>query len=125
LGTQVDFSTLKQYGLSGLVVIAIFIFVARPITVLASLLPDSKAKWTQPEVLFFFWTRETGIIAAAFAGIVASSDLIEGKLVSSIVFLAILVTLLLQASTTPFVARKLKLMENISIQDEVPPLKAP
>jgi cell volume regulation protein A len=125
LGTQVDFSTLKQYGLSGLVVIAIFIFVARPITVLASLLPDSKAKWTQPEVLFFFWTRETGIIAAAFAGIVASSDLIEGKLVSSIVFLAILVTLLLQASTTPFVARKLKLMENISILDEVPPLKAP
>jgi cell volume regulation protein A len=28
LGSQVDFSTLKQYGLSGLVVIAIFIFVA-------------------------------------------------------------------------------------------------
>ena len=112
LGSQVDFSALKQYGLSGLVVIIIFIFVARPITVLASLLPDSKAKWTRSEVLFFFWTRETGVIAAALAGIVASSDLVEGKLVSSIVFIAILVTLLLQASSTPFVARKLGLLES-------------
>ncbi|SEC45877.1 sodium:proton antiporter [Paenibacillus sp. GP183] len=125
LGSQVDFSVLKQYGLAGLAVIAIFIFVARPITVLASLLPDSKAKWTRQEVLFLFWTRETGIIAAALAGIVASSDLVEGKLVSSVVFLAILATLLLQASTTPLVARKLKLMESVSILEENPPLKAP
>lgn len=120
LGSQVDFSALKQYGLSGLVVIAIFMFVSRPITVLASLLPDSKAKWTRPEVLFFFWTRETGVIAAALAGIVASSDLTEGKLVSSIVFLAIIVTLLLQASTTPLVARKLNLMESVSTPEENP-----
>jgi cell volume regulation protein A len=111
LGSQVDFSAMKQYGLLGLAVIAIFIFIARPITVLVSLLPDSKARWTQPEVLFFFWTRETGVIAAALAGIVASSDLIEGKLVSSIVFIAILITVLLQASTTPYVARKLGLLE--------------
>jgi cell volume regulation protein A len=111
LGSQVDFSVMKQYGLLGLAVIAIFIFIARPITVLVSLLPDSKARWTQPEVLFFFWTRETGVIAAALAGIVASSDLIEGKLVSSIVFIAILITVLLQASTTPYVARKLGLLE--------------
>jgi cell volume regulation protein A len=114
LGSQVDFSAMKQYGWLGLAVIAIFIFIARPITVLVSLLPDSKAKWTKPEVLFFFWTRETGVIAAALAGIVASTDLIEGKLVSSIVFIAILVTVLLQASTTPFVARKLGLLENTS-----------
>ncbi|WP_162463313.1 cation:proton antiporter [Paenibacillus psychroresistens] len=114
LGSQVDFAALKQYGWLGLIVIAIFIFVARPITVLASLLPDSKAKWTRPEVLFFFWTRETGVIAAALAGIVASSGLAEGKLVSAIVFMAILVTLLLQASTTPFIARKLGLLESSS-----------
>jgi cell volume regulation protein A len=111
LGSQVDFSALMQYGLLGLAVIAVFIFIARPITVLASLLPDTKAHWTRREVLFLFWTRETGVIAAALAGIVASSGLAEGKLVSAVVFLAILITLLLQASTTPFVARKLKLME--------------
>jgi potassium/hydrogen antiporter len=124
LGSQVDFSILKQYGLSGLIVIAFFIIVARPITVLASLLPDTKAKWTRPEVLFFFWTRETGVIAAALAGIVASSGLVEGKLVSSVVFLAILVTLLLQASTTPFVARKLNLMESESALEDNPPIKS-
>lgn len=111
LGSQVDFSALKQYGWSGLVIVAIFIFVARPITVLASLLPDTKVKWTRQEILFFCWTRETGVIAAALAGIVASSELVEGKLVSAIVFIAILVTLLLQTSTTPFLARKLNLME--------------
>jgi cell volume regulation protein A len=93
LGSQVDLAVLKEYGLLALVVVIIFIFIARPITVLCSLLPDKKANWTRPEVLFFFWTRETGVIAAALIGIVSSSDLQERKLLSTIVFIAILVQL--------------------------------
>jgi cell volume regulation protein A len=112
LGSQVDFAALKTYLLPGLAVALIFIFVARPLTVLSSLLPDVVARWTGREVAFFFWTRETGVIAAALAGIVAGQGLAEGKLISSVVFLAILITLIVQAGTTPFVARKLGLMES-------------
>jgi potassium/hydrogen antiporter len=110
LGTQVDFGVLKEYGLQALIVIIIFMLVARPITVLACLLPDRKAKWQRNEVLFLFWTRETGVIAAALAGIVGSSNVAQGKLISAIVFVAILMTLVVQASTTPAVAKKLKLL---------------
>jgi cell volume regulation protein A len=111
LGSQVDFTILKQYGWLSLLVVAIFIFIARPVTVLASLLPDRKAKWKKAEIAFFFWTRETGVIAAALIGIVVSSGLPEGKLLSAVTFVAILVTLILQAGTTPFVAKKLNLRE--------------
>ncbi len=111
LGSQVDFAALKQYGLLGLLVVIIFMGIARPITVLCSLLPDKKANWTRSEVMFFFWTRETGVIAAALAGIISGSGLAYGKLLSAIVFEAILITLLLQAATTPFLAKKLNLLE--------------
>jgi cell volume regulation protein A len=111
LGSQVDFTMLKQYGLLALLVVIIFMIIARPITVMLSLVPDRKAKWTSSEIVFFFWTRETGVIAAALIGIVTSSGIPEGKMLSSIVFVAILTTLLLQASTTPLVAKKLKLLD--------------
>ena len=114
LGSQVDFLSLKQYGLLGLGIVVIFMLVARPITVLSSLLPDRKANWTRSEVLFFFWTRETGVIPAALVGIISGSGLVEGKLLSALVFEAILFTLLIQASTTPFLAKKLNLMDDRS-----------
>lgn len=111
LGTQVDFRVLQEYGLQALLVILIFMFIARPLTVLTCLLPDRRAQWKSNEVLFFFWTRETGVIAAALAGIVGSSSVAQGELISAIVFVAILMTLVVQASTTPAVAKKLNLLE--------------
>ncbi|WJH37153.1 sodium:proton antiporter [Paenibacillus sp. CC-CFT747] len=111
LGSQVDFSVLRQYGLPALLVVLVFMLIARPVTVLASLLPDRGAGWSRSEVLFFFWTRETGVIAAALAGMAAGAGLAEGKLISAVVFVAILLTLLIQAGTTPWVAKKLGLME--------------
>ncbi|WNQ12467.1 sodium:proton antiporter [Paenibacillus aurantius] len=111
LGSQVDFSVLRQYGLPALLVVLVFMLIARPVTVLASLLPDRRAGWSRSEVLFFFWTRETGVIAAALAGMAAGAGLAEGKLISAVVFVAILLTLLIQAGTTPWVAKKLGLLE--------------
>lgn len=110
LGTQVDFMVLGKFGFQSVLVVLVFIVLARPMTVLSSLLPDRKASWQRPEMLFFFWTRETGVIAAALIGIVASSNLPGSNIMTSTTFVAILLTLGLQASTTPFVARKLGLM---------------
>ncbi|TVY08532.1 cation:proton antiporter [Paenibacillus cremeus] len=110
LGSQVDFAVLRDYGAAAVLIVVVFMVIARPVTVLASLLPDRQAGWAREEVLFFFWTRETGVIAAALIGIVASTGLAEARLLSAIVFVAILATLLVQASTTPWVARKLGLL---------------
>jgi cell volume regulation protein A len=111
LGSQVDFGALQKYGVGAVIIAGVFMFVARPLTVLASLLPDRAARWEQREILFLFWTRETGVIAAALTGIAASAYPAQAGLLSSVVFVIILATLLLQASTTPLVARRLGLLE--------------
>src|SRR5579885_1452923 len=60
LGSQVDFALMSQYLVGGVVVVAVFMLVARPLTVFLCALPDRRAKWSFGEVLFMCWTRETG-----------------------------------------------------------------
>lgn len=57
------------------------------------------------------WVRETGVIPAALCGIITSMKVPGSEIISSIVFLTILITLILQGSTTKFVARKLHLLD--------------
>jgi potassium/hydrogen antiporter len=110
LGTQVDFKVLLQYGWQGLIIVFIFMFVARPLTVLACTLPDRKAKWNWREIVFMFWVRETGVIPAALSGMIVATGIKYGDAISAVTFIAILVTIVLQASTTGFVAKKLGLI---------------
>jgi cell volume regulation protein A len=107
LGSQVNFQVIWANLWPSLAVIAIFMLVARPLTVLASTLPDRKAKWTWNEILFMFWVRETGVIPAALAGMVAGLGVKYADVIASVTFLAVLLTILLQASTTAYAARKL------------------
>ena len=60
---------LGEYFFGGLLVMFVFIFVARPITVLACLLPDRRGGWTGREIAFICWCRETGVIPAAVASL--------------------------------------------------------
>src|ERR1019366_10251743 len=69
LGAQVDFALISQYWLGGAAVVAIFMLVARPATVFLCALPDRRARWSFAELLFMCWTRETGVIPAALAGL--------------------------------------------------------
>jgi cell volume regulation protein A len=110
LGSQVDFHVLVEHGFSAILIACAFILIARPLTVLFCLLPDRKANWKRNEILFFFWTRETGVIAAALVGIAASAKVPYADLLSSVTFVCILATLLLQAGTTPAVAKRLHLL---------------
>ena len=110
LGSQVNFVVLLRYALPGLLVIGVFLFVARPFTVLLSLLPDTKAHWKMNEILFFFWVRETGVIAITLVSMLSSAGVPKSDVLASITFMAILMTLIAQASTTPFVARILGLL---------------
>lgn len=107
LGTHVDFAVMKQYLWPSIAIVAFFMLVARPLTVLSCLPLDRKAQWNFKEMAFMFWVRETGVMPAALVGILMSQGLPQAEIVSSIVFVAILATMLLQATTTEFVARKL------------------
>jgi potassium/hydrogen antiporter len=111
LGTQVNLVVLSQYWLESLVVTLVFIFIARPLSVLVCTIPDRGAKWDKKQILFMMWVRETGVIPAALSGIIVSMKIPGYEIVSSVVFMAILITLIVQGSTTKWVANKLGLLE--------------
>jgi len=90
----------------------VFIFVARPITVLACLLPDRRGRWTRNEIAFLSWCRYTGVIPAAVASLLLADGVEGAEIAVSLVALAVLSTLLLQATTAGYVARRLGLIED-------------
>jgi cell volume regulation protein A len=110
LGTQVDFALMNKYLFGGIAVVAVFMLVARPVTVFLCALPDRRAQWTFKELLFMCWTRETGVIPGALAGLLMGMGAPEAKLIASVTFLAILMTILIQATTTRWLAEKLDLL---------------
>ena len=111
LGVNMPFEALNEYLIGGLVVMAVFIFVARPLTVLACLLPDWRGRWTRNELIFLSWCRETGVIPAALAALLLSQNVPGAEIAVSMVALAVCVTLLLQATTAGPLARRLGLVE--------------
>ena len=111
LGSQVDFGLMARHWAGGLAVVAVFMLVARPVTVFACALPDRRAKWRWNELAFMCWTRETGVIPGALAGLLMGMNAPEAKLIASVTFIAILVTILVQATTTRWLAARLGLLE--------------
>src|SRR6185503_14421222 len=111
LGTQVDFALIDKYLVGGIAVVAVFMLVARPVTVFGCALPDGRPKWTMRGLLFMCWTRETGVVPGALAGLLAGMGAPEAKLIASVTFIAILMTILIQATTTRWLAAKLDLLE--------------
>jgi cell volume regulation protein A len=111
LGSQVDFSLMNQYLVGGVEVIAILMLVARPVTVFFCALPDRRARWRLNEMLFMCWTRETGVIPAALAGLLLGMRAPGAQMIAALTFIAILMTILIQAPTTKWLGRKLGLLE--------------
>lgn len=111
LGSQVNFSLLQQYFWPAIGVVLVFMFIGRPVVVFACALPDRGAKWTLKELLFMCWTRETGVIPGALAGMLVGMKVQYSDVIASVTFMAILLTILLQATTTEWLARKLDLLE--------------
>jgi cell volume regulation protein A len=111
LGANLPLAAIGDELLPALAVVATLVLVARPVTVLACLLPDRRARWSRPELLFVAWTRETGVMPAALAGLLVTGGVEDAELVQVAVAAALVVTLLLQATTKPWLARRLGLIE--------------
>ena len=115
LGAQVDFGLIQQYWSGGVAVVVVFMLLARPLTVFLCTLPDRRAKWSLREMLFMCWTRETGVIPGALAGMLLGIGAPGAKLIASVTFIAILMTILIQATSTRWLARRLELLVNEEI----------
>jgi cell volume regulation protein A len=111
LGSQVDFALMAQYAWGGIVVVLVLMFVARPATVFLCAAPDRRARWSFNEMLFMCWTRETGVIPAALAGLLVGMKAPGAQMIASVTFVAVLMTILIQAPTTKWLARRLGLLE--------------
>jgi len=111
LGANLPFDSFGDYALPALATLAALIFLARPLTVLACLLLDRRGGWTREEIAFLCWTRETGVVPAAVAGILVAAGVPNENELVTTVALAIVVTLLLQTTTKPWLARRLELHE--------------
>ncbi len=112
LGAQVDFAIMSQHVAGGVVVVTILMLVARPATVFLCALPDRRARWSFNEMVFMCWTRETGVIPAALAGLLLGMKAPGAPMIASVTFIAILMTILIQAPTTKWLGRRLGLLDN-------------
>jgi cell volume regulation protein A len=111
LGINLPLDALWDNLWGGLAVMVVFLFVARPLTVLACLLPDRRGRWTREEIVFLSWCRETGVVPAAVAGLLLARGVEGADIVAAMVALAVVTTLLVQATTAGILARRLGLVE--------------
>ena len=111
LGANIPFGELGDNLLPALAVLATLMLVARPIVVFACTMPDRGARWTRSELAFLCWTRETGVVPAALVGVLAGLGVPNGDVFASVVALAIVLTLVLQALPARWLAARLGLLE--------------
>jgi cell volume regulation protein A len=120
LGANIPFDELGENLLPAIAVLAALLLLARPLTVLACTLPDRRAAWTRHELAFLCWTRETGVVPAALVGVLAGLGVPNNDEYASVVALAIIMTLILQALPAEWLARRLGLLDG-----EAPPAPSP
>jgi cell volume regulation protein A len=111
LGANIPFGDLGENFAPALAVLAALLLVARPLTVLACTLPDRGGRWTTRERIFLCWTRETGVVPAALVGVLAGLGVPHTEVYASVVALAIVLTLLLQALPAAWLAARLGLLD--------------
>jgi cell volume regulation protein A len=125
VGSNLPFDTMADQALPGLAVIAVLVLVARPLTVLACTVPDLRARWSAAELVFLSWTRETGVVPAALVGVLAGLGVPGVDVLSSVVAIAIVVTLVAQALPARWLARRLGLLERLPTDEPMPPAPLP
>jgi cell volume regulation protein A len=125
VGANLPWGDIWDELVPALAVVAGLILVARPAAVLACLLPDRRGRWTREEVAFLMWTRETGVVAAALAGVMVSLDVPDAELIVTTVALAIVVTVALQTTTKTWLGRRLHLQETPAALRDAADLSAP
>lgn len=110
LAARLDFALVKQIGFPALSVLAVALFVARPLTVLASSLGTS-ANWR--EISLLSWVAPRGIVAAAVSALFAlkleQQGVARAAELVPLTFVLIIGTVVLQSLSAGWLAQKLGL----------------
>lgn len=109
LGSHVDFGILLDNLVISIVLALVLVLISRPVSVFISTALDRKSGWCRKEKLFMSWVRETGVIPAALSSIITAQKIPGYQVISSVVFMTILITLTVQGTTTKYVAKKLNI----------------
>lgn len=110
LGLLVNPHELVSIIVPGLVASFIMIFVTRPFSVFATLLPFRNM--SANDKLFISWGGVRGAVPIIFAIMTLVSDVPSARTIFNIVFFCTLVSLLLQGTTLPFMAKRLKVEDS-------------
>jgi cell volume regulation protein A len=102
LGLLVFPSRLPAVFVSGLLITGVAIFIARPLSVLITLLP---VKMSLREKLFVGWVGLRGAVPIVLATFPLLAGLSKASFLFDLVFFVVLASVLLQGTTVPFVAR--------------------
>ncbi|MFX0056504.1 MAG: cation:proton antiporter [Promethearchaeota archaeon] len=116
---------------SGIVVALLVIFVARPASVFLVTSPDRSMG--ARDRFFLSWAGVKGVASAALAAIAVSvitdnqnyfisnnlDYVLLGNQINSIIFIVLMISLILQGLTTPFLATRLNLVEEADLAEEI------
>lgn len=112
LAARVELSSLAMVGFSGVILLAIVMFIARPLAVWAS---SAGSKLTTNEKLMISWIGPRGIVAAAISSLfaikLADYDLQGVELLVPLVFMVIIGTVLIQGLGAKLVGNLLGVRE--------------
>jgi len=128
LGATVDLNFIvasEGILVLGLVTSALVILLARPVAVFLVTAHDRAMTWKGR--FFVSWAGVKGVASAALAAISVSAitsyqipDYVEiGRMINAIVFIVLMVSLVVQGFTTPFLAKWLGLVEHIDAAREL------
>jgi cell volume regulation protein A len=120
VGSNLPWSEIAANFWPALAVVGALLLLARPIAVAVCLLPDRRGQWSSRELVFMCWSRETGVMPAALAGIIVGMGVPNGNLVVTCVAIAIVATLSIQSTTKPWLAGRLRLLESDETGPDLP-----
>jgi cell volume regulation protein A len=109
LGLLVNPQELIPLIIPGLIISAVMIFIARPLTVFLSLLPFRKMGFK--DKIYVSWVGLKGAVPIIFAVFVLNENVPEARTIFNIVFLCTLVSLLVQGTSLAIIAKWLGLTE--------------
>lgn len=114
LGLLVNPSELEPVIIPGLLISLAMIFVTRPVSVFLSLMPFRKFGFG--DKIFVSWVGLRGAVPIIFAILAIANNVPDSRLIFNIVFFCTLVSLVLQGTTLPLVAKKLGVSKNRSAE---------
>ena len=109
LGLLVNPQELLPILVPGLIISFLMIFFSRPLTVFLCLLPFRKMP--TPDKAYISWVGLRGAVPIIFAIFPLAENVPQARLIFNIVFLCTLVSLIVQGTSLPMIARWLNLAE--------------